>query len=126
MINQNIKWIMLVAGAITFTMVFALLSPNQALNAMFGLALDSELGKLVVRNWGALIALTGGMLIYAAFNPQLRPMVLVVSGLSKTTFIALLISHGFTLKMLPTLVMDCVFVCIFVYFLLSTRYATKQ
>ena len=126
MINQNIKWIMLVAGAITFTMVFALLSPNQALNAMFGLALDSELGKLVVRNWGALIALTGGMLIYAAFNPQLRPMVLVVSGLSKITFIALLITHGFALKMLPTLVMDSVFVCIFVYFLLSTRYATKQ
>ncbi len=119
MINQNIKWIMLVAGVITFTMIFALFSPHQALNTMFGLTIDGELGELIVRNWGTLIALIGGMLIYAAFQPHLRPMVLVVSGLSKITFIALLITHGFAQKMLPTLVMDSVFVCLFAYYLLS-------
>jgi hypothetical protein len=126
MIKQNIKWIMLVAGIITFTMIFALFSPNQTLHAMFGLALEGELSELIVRNWGALIALTGGMLIYAAFNPTLRPMTLVVSGISKITFIALLLSHGFAQKMLPTLIMDSVFVCLFAYYLLSHKQVTAS
>ena len=119
MINQNIKWIMLVAGVITFSMIFALFTPNQLLNSMFDGELEGDLAMLIVRNWGVLIALTGGMLIYGAFRPEQRPMALVVSGLSKVTFIGMLISHGFAQQLLPTLIMDCVFVMIFAFYLLS-------
>jgi hypothetical protein len=48
----------------------------------------------VVRNWGALIALVGGMLIFGAFNPLQRPLVLIVAGASKVIFIALVLSEG--------------------------------
>ncbi len=119
MINQNIKWIMLVAGVITFSMIFALFTPNQLLNSMFDGELEGDLAMLIVRNWAVLIALTGGMLIYGAFRPEQRPMALLVSGLSKVTFIGLLISHGFAQQLLPTLIMDCVFVMIFAFYLLS-------
>jgi hypothetical protein len=113
------------ANIITFSMVFALFSPNQLLNSMFGGELDGPMAMLIVRNWGVLIALTGGMLIYGAFKAEQRPMVLVVSGLSKVTFIGLLISHGFAQQMLPTLIMDCVFVMIFAIYLFSPQNQEK-
>ena len=121
MIKQYMKWIMLVAGLITFSMIFALFTPNQLLSSMFGAELEGDLALLIVRNWGVLIALTGGMLIYGAFKPQQRPMALVVSGLSKVTFIGLLISHGFAQALLPTLIMDCIFVVIFAIYLFSPQ-----
>lgn len=121
MIKQYMKWIMLVAGLITFSMVFALFSPNQLLSSMFGSELEGAMAMLIVRNWGVLIALTGGMLIYGAFKPEQRPMALVVSGLSKVTFIGLLITHGFAQQLLPTLIMDCLFVIIFAIYLLSPQ-----
>jgi hypothetical protein len=34
------------------------------------------------------------MLIYGAFKPEVRRLVLVVAGVSKAVFIALVLSHG--------------------------------
>lgn len=92
-IVANIKPIMLVSGTLTFTMIVAALSPQAALRSSFGETLDGPLADLIVRNWGALIALVGGMLIYGAFHPPSRPMALSVAAL-KLTFIALVLSNG--------------------------------
>jgi len=40
LINNNMKWIMLISGALTFTMVFAAIFPQLALNSMFGSSLE--------------------------------------------------------------------------------------
>ena len=45
---------------------------------MFGATLEGPLAEIVVRNWGILIALIGGMLIYGAFEPYSRRLVLIV------------------------------------------------
>jgi hypothetical protein len=50
------------------------------------------LAEIVVRSWGALIALVGAMLMYGAFQPMARPLILAVASLSKLTFIALVSS----------------------------------
>ena len=47
-----------------------------------------------MRNWGALIALLGAMLLYGAYHPPVRPLVLTVAGLSKVIFIGLVLAHG--------------------------------
>jgi hypothetical protein len=47
-----------------------------------------------VRNWGALITLVGLMLIYGAFHPSVRALVLTVAGVSKAVFIGLVLSQG--------------------------------
>jgi hypothetical protein len=93
-IAASIKWIMLVSGALTATMVYAAIAPQAALRSTFGETLEGPLAEIVVRNWGALIALVGAMLIYGAFNAAVRPLVLVVAGLSKVAFIALVLSQG--------------------------------
>ncbi len=90
----NMKWIMIVSGALTCTMIYALVAPQAALRTTFGESLEGPLAEIVVRNWGALIALVGGMLIYGAYHPPVRPLVLTVAGLSKLVFIGLVVWHG--------------------------------
>jgi len=89
-----IKWIMLVSGALTFMMVYAAIAPDAAMRATFGETLDGALAGIVVRNWGVLIGLVGAMLIYGAFRPDVRALVLVVAGVSKLAFIGLVLVHG--------------------------------
>ena len=88
-IVARIKWIMIVSGVLTATMIYAAIAPEASLQSTFGETLDEPLARIIVRNWGVLIALVGGMLIYAAFRPALRPMVLTVAALSKLAFIVL-------------------------------------
>ena len=93
-IASKIKWIMLISGVLTFTMIYAAIAPSSALRSTFGESLDGALANIVVRNWGVLIALMGAMLIYGAFRPAVRPLVLVVAGASKIAFIGLVLAGG--------------------------------
>lgn len=94
-IVANIKWIMLVTGIITCSMLLATISPTAGLLNTFGETLpDAPIMQIVVRNWGALIGLVGGMLIYGAFNPINRSFILAVAGISKIIFISLVLFYG--------------------------------
>jgi hypothetical protein len=93
-IVAKIKWIMLLAGVLTCSMLYTAIEPQAALLSTFGVTLEGPLAEIIVRSWGVLIALVGGMLIYGAFNPVSRPLVLVVASLSKLTFIGLILSYG--------------------------------
>jgi hypothetical protein len=89
-----VKWTLLLAGALTLTMVYALVDPHAAVRSTFGATLEGPVAEIIVRNWGALIALVGAMLIYAAYDPAVRPLVVTVAGVSKVIFIALVLSKG--------------------------------
>jgi hypothetical protein len=82
-IVSHIRWIMIVSGVLTTTMVHAAIAPESALQSTFGETLTGPLAEIVVRNWGVLIALIGAMLIYGAFHPPLRPFILIVAGTTK-------------------------------------------
>lgn len=127
MLRSSIKWIMLVSGALTCTMVYAAIAPQAMLRSTFGESLDGPLADLVVRNWGALIVLVGAMLIYGAFNAAVRPLVLVVAAASKVVFIALVLSNGG--RYLQTqagisIAVDSVMVLVFLVYLATRRPAT--
>ena len=90
----NIQWIMLVSGVLTATMIFAAIAPQAALRQTFGETLDGPLVEVVVRNWGALIASVGGLLIYGAYDEPSRPLILIFAGATKVIFIALVVAQG--------------------------------
>jgi hypothetical protein len=90
----NIHRIMILSGLVTMTMIYAALAPEAALRSTFGESVSGPVADIVVRNWGALIALVGATLIYAARKPAVRPLALTVAGASKAVFIALVLSHG--------------------------------
>ena len=120
----NIRWIMLLSGALTATMVYAAISPEAALRSTFGETLNGPLAEIVVRNWGALIALVGVMLIYGAFDPPGRPLILTVAGVSKAVFIALVLSQGgryLGQQAGIAVAIDSLMIALFAWYLLAAR-----
>jgi hypothetical protein len=123
-LTANIRWIMIVSGALTCTMLYAAIAPQAALRSSFGEALDGPVADIVVRNWGALIALVGAMLIFGAFDRPSRPLILVVAGVSKLVFIGLVISHGakyLSQQAGVAVAVDLVMVCLFFAYLAGSR-----
>lgn len=121
-IVANIDWIMVVSGVLTSTMIFAAIAPKAALRANFGETLDGPLAEIIVRNWGALIALIGAMLIYGAFDPASRTIILMVAAASKVVFIALVLSQGgrYLRRQVGTAVLiDVVMVGLFAWYLVA-------
>lgn len=56
-VTKNMKWIMLVSGVLTCTMIYAAIDPRAAVLSMFGETLEGPLAEIMVRNWGVLVAL---------------------------------------------------------------------
>ena len=120
----SMKWIMLVSGALTCTMLYATIAPQAALQGTFGDTLEGPVAEIVVRNWGVLIGLMGAMLMYGAYNHAARPLILTVAGLSKVTFIALILILGrpfLGYQAGIAVVSDVVQVSLFAGYLLSAR-----
>ena len=123
-IVANIHRIMIVSGVLTLTMIYAAIAPEAALRSTFGESLSGPVANIVVRNWGALIALMGGMLIYGARNPAVRPLILTVAGTSKAIFIGLVLSHGgrfLGYQAGIAVVVDSLWVVVFASYLLAVR-----
>jgi hypothetical protein len=122
-VSANIRWIMLIAGALTCTMVYAAIAPQAALRSTFGEALEGPLAEIVVRNWGVLITLIGAMLLYGAYHPPVRPLVLAVAGTSKMVFIGLVLAHGgrYLGHAGLAIAVDVVLVALFAAYLLNLR-----
>ncbi|MDF0666655.1 MAG: hypothetical protein P0119_11375 [Nitrospira sp.] len=126
---RNFKWVMLMSGMVTLTMVQAAIAPQAGLRSTFGDSLEGPLAEIIVRNWGALIALVGAMLIYGAFRPHVRTLVLVVAGLSKIIFISLILIYGtqYLGKAGIAVVVDSVIVVLFItYLVVSGRADTAD
>jgi hypothetical protein len=124
-IVSNIRWIMIVSGALTATMVYAAISPRAMLQSTFGETLEGPLAEIVVRNWGALIALGGVMLIYAASRPALRVLALAFTGAGKAIFVALVLAQAgryLGRQVAVAVVTDSVMVLLFVWYLVAARH----
>ena len=123
--NVAIKWIMVVSGILTSTMLYAALAPEAAMRSTFGETLDGPLAEIIVRSWGVLVALVGAMLIYGAYNPPVRRLVLVVAGTSKLVFVGLVFLYGGQYLQRAGLAVgiDLLMVALFVAYLAATRRA---
>lgn len=121
-IIRHMRWIMVLSGVLTATMIYAAIAPEAALRSTFGETLEGPLAQVVVRNWGALIALVGAMLIYGAFTPHQRPLILVVAGVSKAVFIGLSLAQGqryLRQQVVVSIGIDLVMIGLFVWYLVA-------
>ena len=123
MVANHIKWIMLVSGVLTCTLLYAAFSPQAALLNTFGASVSGPLAELIVRNWGVLIFLIGAMLIYGAFNPVHRKLVIIVAAISKIAFIGFLVTIGnqFLSAAGIAIAVDSVVILLFILYLIGTQ-----
>ena len=104
-------------------MIYAAIAPESALMNIFGESISGPIAEIVVRNWGALITLIGLMLIYGAFHPLHRSLILVIASISKIVFIGLVVTVGnaYLDKAGMAIVFDAVAVTIFITYLLTAK-----
>ncbi len=121
LIAKNIKWIMLVSGVLTSTLLLAAIAPDSALRIIFGETLEGPLSDIIVRNWGVLVGLVGMLLIYGAFNEHVRKLVLVLATTSKVAFVGLILAFGssYLSKVATSIAIDTLFIVLFVVYLLG-------
>jgi hypothetical protein len=111
-IIKYFKWVMLVWGAFTFTMIYGLIAPQAALESMFGTSFDGALETIVVRSWSALIGLMGAALIYGAYSEKNRIFFTSIVAISKVVFVSLMLLYGqeFIGKAGMAIIIDCIFI----------------
>ena len=117
---SKFKWVMLVCGLLTCTMLVGLFSPESSLQSNFGEVLTTGPENVVVRGWGALIGLMGIMLIYGAFNPSVRNYSLMIAGANKVIFILLALLFGrqyLSFGLGTAVVVDAVMIILFAIYL---------
>jgi hypothetical protein len=120
----HMKWVMLVSGLLTCSMIYAVIAPEAAQRRMFGEALDGPLADVIVRNWAALIVIGGVMLIHGAFDPPSRRPILTITALGKAAFIGLVVAQGgryLSQQAIVAVVCDLVMVVVFISYLAGTR-----
>lgn len=120
---DNMQWVLLVCGLLTFSMIQALFSPRAMLRSYFGETTDSRATLLLVRNWGALIAIGGLFLIYAGFHPELRPSALITVGAGKLVFIFVLLTSGIDVRKTQAgiaIILDSLMLILFGAYLVAT------
>ena len=128
MVAKNIKWIMLVSGVLTCTLLYAAFNPQAALLNTFGASVSDPLAELIVRNWGVLVFLIGAILIYGAFNPVHRKLVIIVAAISKVAFIGFLLTIGeqYLSKAGIAIAIDSAFLLLFFLYLAGLRREIKS
>jgi hypothetical protein len=128
-IVSRMKWIMILSGVLTATMIQAAFSPAATVQTTFGETVNGPAAEIIVRNWGVLIALIGAMLIYGAIDLASRPLVLIVAGISKAVFIALILSRGsryLAYQAGVAVAIDSVMIILFLWYLLAVRGSLKR
>lgn len=121
--ESNFKWVMLAAGLLTCSMFLALFSPQASLQSNFGQTIEGPLADMIVRNWGALIGLSGISLLYGAFVEPVRRFVLVMASCSKVIFIFLVLSskeNYLAFGAGTAVIADTIMVALFILYLLLT------
>lgn len=83
MLAEHFAAVLWVTGAITATPVVQFLAPRQVLATMYRIELTDEAGLMFARHWGLLAACFGGLLLFAAGHPAVRPAVVTAALVEK-------------------------------------------
>lgn len=122
LIVEHFFWILIVTGALTALMGLGALAPARALSQAFGETVEGPGAVLIVRDWYFLIGVTGALLLYAAFHPEVRTLVLWIAIASKSAFAALVLAQfrTFAGKAAVTgAIVDIVMVVLFLLYLVA-------
>ena len=94
MIASHAAAILVVTGVLTMGASIAVIAPAALCKVLFGTEPD-DAALLVTRHWGLLVALVGGLLVYAAYHPDARVPVMIVCVIEKLALGAFFLGSPF-------------------------------
>jgi hypothetical protein len=83
MLAEHFAVVLWVTGAFTVTPVLQFIAPRQMLARLYRIEIADEAGLLFARHWGLFAASVGGLLMFAAAHPELRPAVVTAALVEK-------------------------------------------
>ena len=128
-IIAKMKWLMLASGLLTSAMLWAAVMPQDATDFFFDRSLDGNLAEVLVRHWGAMVGLMGLMLIYGAFDPHRRTLVIAATSVGKLSLLGLVIafnSRFLTEKIGIVMGLDVAMVVLFTTALVGLRFGGRR
>lgn len=119
-IDTNISWILFISGALTCSMLVQALAPRFAVHFIFGEEISGAAALLIARSWGAMVFVSGLLLIASAYHPEFRLPVLLNAIAGKLGFALLVFAAGRRYRARPAFAMalaDLVMVALFAWYL---------
>ncbi len=112
--------VLIVTGTLTAAAGLGLLAPRQVSAFFFGMPADDATTILLVRHWCLLIALIGGLLIYAGSHAQVREPVMIAAAIEKVVLAALVVASPLRKRPVTVAIVsaDVVMAALYVTFLL--------
>jgi hypothetical protein len=119
---QGIFWVLVISGAATCSMLVQALAPRVALRFIFGEDITNPGALLVARSWGAMIFVSGLLLIASAWHSEWRVPVVIATIAGKSGFALLVLANGSRYLARPAFGMaiaDLAIVALLAWFLLA-------
>lgn len=92
MIANHIELILVVTGIYTAAAILQFFAPRLGLAKLtFGAESSDPFTLLLAQHWGLLAGLLGGLLVYAAYHPEIRVPVMLVAALEKLALAGLIL-----------------------------------
>jgi hypothetical protein len=117
-ITPHMFWVLIVCGGATCSMLVQALAPRFAVRFIFGEDITTPSGVLMARSWGAMVSVSGLLLIASAYHPEFRMPVLLNAVAGKFGFVVLVFANGRQYIAKPAFTMalaDSVMVALFVW-----------
>jgi hypothetical protein len=115
-VTAIIEPILMVTGLLTMGAIALFLLPQAGLKRLLGIETTEPGILLLARHWGLLLFLVGAMLVYSAFDPNIRVQVLMVAISEKVVISAQLLRLN-PKPRLATLAASFDLGCVFLYLL---------
>jgi hypothetical protein len=111
--------LLLVTGILTAGAAIGLIFPRQLLAIFLGERTNESTTLLIVRHWSLLIALVGGLLIYAAYHAEIRAPVMIVAATEKLVLGGLVLASPLRTRLLTLGIVgaDAVMAILYIIFL---------
>jgi hypothetical protein len=86
MLAAHVELILLITGLATAGSLTLAIVPVTTMRLLFGQSPADSLGVNIARHWGLLLFLVGGLIVYAAYRPEIRVPTLIVASVEKVAF----------------------------------------
>ena len=120
MLERIIGAVMMLSAVLTLTMLAPGFPPAEAGRAFFEMLAADGVAPLLFEHWRIVIGASAGLLIAGALHLKLRAPALILSGLSKLGFIALVLRYGEMGSLGPVVAVDAVMAALFALFLIAS------
>jgi galactitol-specific phosphotransferase system IIB component len=121
-IAANIRWILIVCGVATSSMLAMAVAPRFTVRYVFGEQASGAVSDVMARTWGVMIFASGAALIYAAFDGSIRLPVIVLAIIGKGAFSASVLSTRLRRQRAFAMALaDLAMVALFAWYLAAIR-----